>query len=363
LTYKKFFKNHKPENLIIAPIFVWLIINTAVLVYLKGSGFFILPVYFALATLMMLIFAGDKEESKLLPLMTFLAIPTMIVFSPLIKMFPVGLGLGMLGISALFIVLIFGLMIPVFQQINQLTVVLNKIKIHTYAILFGLSFLSFLSASFKSNYNTERKQPTSLLYVLDADSEEAYWASYESEINNYNRAYLGEDAIPGSFDKNTKYSKYLSLYKTHKKTAVIDIPFTKIKVIKDTLVMEERKIRIQFIPQRKASLLNLMANNTMHFLTFKINGVSLKKDQEHTVLFDTESRKSIFTYYFTKDNEVIDFEFSIPKGEIPSMILNEVSYDLFTNEELNVKPRNNDSMFPTPFVINDATIVKKSIVL
>lgn len=363
LMYKKFFKNHKPENLIIAPIFVWLIINTAVLVYLKGSGFFILPVYFALATLAVLIFARDKEESKLLPLITFLAIPTMIIFAPLIKMFPVGLGLGMLGISALFIVLIFGLMIPIFQQINQLTVALNKIKIHSYPILFVLTVLLFISASFKSNYNTERKQPTSLLYVLDADSEEAYWASYESQINDYNRAYLGQNAVAGSFDKNANYSKYLSRYKIHKKTDVIDIPFTKIKVVMDTVVMEERKIRLQFIPQRKASLLNLMANNTMHFSTFKINGVSLKKNQERTILFDTERRKSIFTYYFTEDSEIIDFEFSISKDENPSLMLYEVSYELFTNSQLNVKPRNNDSMFPTPFVINDATIVKKSIVL
>ena len=49
--YKPFFKKHKGTDLVIAPIVFWLIINILIYTYLKGAGYFILPVYFALLTL------------------------------------------------------------------------------------------------------------------------------------------------------------------------------------------------------------------------------------------------------------------------------------------------------------------------
>ena len=46
--YNKFAKRIHPSNLIIAPLFIWLILNIGVALYLKGGAFFIIPVYFAL---------------------------------------------------------------------------------------------------------------------------------------------------------------------------------------------------------------------------------------------------------------------------------------------------------------------------
>ena len=113
-SYKHFSNEEKVTNLLIAPIFVWIIINTLISIYLKGVGFFIIPVYSALFILAISIFMDLEERSKRI-LFTVLTIPTIYIFAPLIKMFPVGLGLKNLFISGTIIALIFGLMIFTFK--------------------------------------------------------------------------------------------------------------------------------------------------------------------------------------------------------------------------------------------------------
>ncbi|MBL4905707.1 MAG: M20/M25/M40 family metallo-hydrolase [Flavobacteriaceae bacterium] len=90
--YKRFYKDEKPINLAIAPIFIWIVINIFVYLYLKGAAFFIIPVLSALVVLAITIFSNISN--KLTPLLfTLLFIPSIYIFAPLVKMFPVGLGL------------------------------------------------------------------------------------------------------------------------------------------------------------------------------------------------------------------------------------------------------------------------------
>jgi hypothetical protein len=53
--YQKFSKRIHPSNLLIAPLFFWLLINMGVAIYLEGAAFFIIPFYFALLSLWILI--------------------------------------------------------------------------------------------------------------------------------------------------------------------------------------------------------------------------------------------------------------------------------------------------------------------
>ncbi|HIE45838.1 MAG TPA: M20/M25/M40 family metallo-hydrolase [Flavobacteriaceae bacterium] len=62
--YKRYFIKHSAANLIVAPIFIWGIINLLIVIYLKGAAFFILPVYAALATLAMLLYSKRNKKQK-----------------------------------------------------------------------------------------------------------------------------------------------------------------------------------------------------------------------------------------------------------------------------------------------------------
>ncbi|HEX9825533.1 MAG TPA: M28 family peptidase, partial [Flavobacteriaceae bacterium] len=115
LVYHKF---HEPKNtgsLLVAPLFLWLVICTAIAFKLKGASFFIVPLIFGLISLLVLI----KQKGPSLFLLVFLAGPTLFILSPFVKMFPVGLGLKMIAASTVLITLSFVLLISVFGFFNK----------------------------------------------------------------------------------------------------------------------------------------------------------------------------------------------------------------------------------------------------
>ena len=73
------FKKIEVANLLIAPLFIWLLICGLVSAYLKGASFFIVPVFGLLAAL--LVYINQKEPNPLLLL--FLCLPAIFMHAPL----------------------------------------------------------------------------------------------------------------------------------------------------------------------------------------------------------------------------------------------------------------------------------------
>ncbi len=345
--YKNYFKKIKTVNLIIAPLFIWILINIAIAIYLKGAAYFIIAVLYGLVVLILLLFS--KKENLSIRLSIF-SIPILFIFAPLVQMFPVGLGLKMLAVSSIFIVLLFGLLLPVFSSFK------NKNKLGK--LFLALSFLIFISASFKSGYNIDQKQPNSIIYVLDADKNEAYWASYNNKVDEFTEQFLGENPVKGSFDNTTTASKYGTKIQLHKKTEVKTIIQPKITILKDTIFDEFRHINLKITPQRDINRIELLALDTIYFKTFTVNGEMLSKPNGSDFVF--KSNNQILSYYFSNDDKYLNLDFSIPKEQKPLFIIYETSYDLFESMAFNIKPRT-ETMMPMPFIINDAIIVKKQI--
>jgi len=354
--YHKYLKNHLSINLLVAPIFIWLLINFLISMYLPGAGFFIIPVFIALIILAVQLFTKDDQTQKII-FFTVLVIPMIIIFAPLIPIFPVGLGLKMIAISSVLTVLTLSLFIPIFSSYKQLR------KIAQLFLLIGVLLL--ISASFSSGYSINNRKPNSILYIFDADRQEAFWASYNAKTDEFTKQFLENNPTQGSFINNPSASKYSTNFKLYKKTELIDIKQPRVEIIKDSIVGSDRIIHLQIIPQRKVNRLELLSNSALHFKTFILNGeeLSLKKNQEY--LFTTEKIKHILSYYFTSNNEVLDLQFSIPKEEIPELEFYEASYNLFNpiilkKLKINFIPRN-EIMMPMPFVLNDAVVIKKKI--
>ena len=354
--YNTYFKRYKIENLFIAPIFIWLLINIGVAMYLPGAGFFIISVIIGLLILSIQILSKETEKNKII-LFTFLVIPVLIIFVPLIQMFPVGLGLKMIVISAIFTVLIFGLLLPVFSSYKEVKSLAK--------LFFLISILAFASAGFSSDYSKERKQPNSILYFFDADENKAYWASYNTKIDEFTKQYLGDDPTKGTFVKNISTSKYGTNFKLYKNAKIANINQPKVEIIKDTVIGENRNISFKIIPQRRVNRIELISESPLHFIEFSLNGEKLEKKENEEFLFNTKNKKHILTYYFTKNDTILDLKFVIPNNETPDLQIIESSYDLFKNNHIksikaNIQPRN-EIMMPTPFVLNDAVVVKKDI--
>lgn len=346
-TYTYFANEEKTANLLIAPISIWLLINIVISIYLKGAGFFIIPVYCALFILAIVIFMDLKDASKRI-LFTILSIPTIYIFAPLIKMFPVGLGLKNIFISGVIIALVFGLMLFSFYQKKSFWL-LKLSGILTLAF-FGL-------ASYNSEFSIDNKKPNSIVYFQNSDDKTAYFATYNQVLDTYTKQIFDETATKGSLKSAETKSKYNTPFSYYKKTDYRDITSSKIEIDFDTIIGNKRLLELVIIPNRKVNKYEFITNSTITLQQFKVNDAVVNKGKKYTI-----EKGTILIYYMSNSDENVTLTFNINKDEEPAIILKEISYDLLTNSNFSINPRS-EEMMPMPFVTNDAIIISKKIKL
>jgi hypothetical protein len=263
-------------------------------------------------------------------------------------MFPVGLGLKMLVVSAVFTVLLFGFLIPVFQQYK------NHKKLSLVFLFIGL--MALISASLFSSYSVDRKKPNSVLYVFDSNKNEAYWASYNTQTDDFTKQFLGENPTKGSYDENTTASKYKTSIQFHVKTAVINLKKPLISIVSDTIIAAGRKVHLRIESPRNANKVEVLTKLPIQFKSFLVNGESSEIVKNSNYVFSVE-KGTIINFYRTGKDEIIDIEFVVDKDQKMDIDILEAKYDLFTNPQFKITPRT-EIMMPMPFVLNDATVIK-----
>lgn len=356
--YNIYKKKHSILDLSIAPIFLWIVINILISIYLKGSGFFIIPVYFALCGLAIELLSKDKQKNWVIA-HSLLALPLLLLLPPLVKMFPVGLGLKNIFISCVFVVLMMGLLVPVLARFRTK-------RILVFAGL-ALSVVLFVNASLNSGYSVDQRKPNSILYVYDADSQKAYWTTYNEKLDDFTKQFLGENPVKGTIDSKTKAtsktisSKYGTNQTWHIETKLIDLKAPLINRILDSVPNTENKYHFVITPQRSVYRMEFIANTNLHFLSFSINGQAFRAKTNEKYVINTENRKQILGYFFAQANDSLSLEFTLEKGETPDITIYEASNDLFTNPNFKIKPRT-EIMMPMPFVLNDAIVIKKKLI-
>ncbi len=345
MIYRRF-KLDNIASAYIAPIFLWLVINAGVALFLKGGAFFIIPVFFALLALWVLI----RQERPNLLLMVILAIPAIFIFSPLIQFFPVGLGLEMLVASCALTVLLFGLLY-------------NVLGFYRYKRFFSMFFFIlaigfFISAHFSSDYSETQQKPNSLIYYQDADARKSYWVTYDKSLDEWTKGYLGDTPDEASkYVTSSAGSKYNTGYSYAAQAPTIQLPPQEIRVDRDTLIEDLREMTFTIIPQRDVHIIRLYANQDVTFHKLAYNGMSVPKDSLGLILSDRES--NFLMHYNVSEKDSLEVTFSIDKDVDPKFNTLEYSLDLTTNPAFTINRRPKYTM-PKPFVTTDAVIVKSS---
>jgi hypothetical protein len=345
-----FYGNSKTESLTInhtiAPLFLWICINFGIAFYLPGAGFFIIPVFFSL--LMLAFFVITQHTSQFLNVL--LSIPALVIFAPFIVMFPIGLGLKILAGSAVLTVLVFGLLLPVFGTFQR--------KAMWSLVLFVLSIGFFVKAHFNSDYEPGKAKSNSLVYVLDADKNKAVWATYDTNLDEWTKTYLGENpANAGNLNNSIAlFSKYDTPFSYTAAAPLQNLEKPTIEFLMDSIIGTQRCLKIKITPNRKVNRYDILANEKMVFHNMKANGVKPLGQKGSLYL---RKNKRIISYYVV-NNEPLELQFSIPKQTVFDMDLLESSFDLMTNPAFKIAARKN-WMMPTPFVLNDAIVIKEKI--
>jgi hypothetical protein len=336
------FKKIKVTNLLVAPLFIWLVICGLVGVYLKGASFFIVPVFGLLAAF--LVFINQEKPNPLLLL--FLCLPAVLMHAPFIQMFPVGLGLKMMMAATLFTSLLFFLTLPLFASFKK------------YAGLGVLSLLLFAIYGIKAHLNAafseEHPKPSSLLYVYDSDADEAQWASYDQVLIDWNAQYLQSTEEKDKTQKlNTVSSKYNTGFKHTTPAQKKAIPLSDVVVTRDTTLSNTRELTICVTPKRMVNRMEVFTNN-ISIQQCTVNGVELSD------YYLKNRRNGKLVTHYVSDNDYTEIEMSIPKDQPLELTFYEASNDLLSNPLFTVPERPANSI-PMPFVLNDAILVIKKL--
>jgi hypothetical protein len=342
--YQKKAKQNPEMNQSIAPLFLWLLINVAIAFKLKGGAFFIIPV---LSSLLMLgVYVLTQKSYSFINLI--LSIPTLVLILPFIQMLPIGLGLKMLFVSAILTVLCFGLLLPIFGAFSQK-------RIWSLAFLL-LSIGLFAKAHFASDFEINKTKPNSLLYVIDGETDKAHWVTYDENLDQWTKRYLGENPKDASvLNKNKLYSKYGSQYSYMADAPKKAIPKPTIQFLRDTIKGNQHIYKIRITPNRDVNRYDVFVN-AMTVQNLKANGVTSLDFQ--TKIGGKVSNKLLS--YYVVDNLPLEMEFSIPTSEKINMDLVESSFNLMGNPFFKMAKRT-ESMMPTPFVLNDAIVITQKI--
>lgn len=343
--YQRFSKRIHPANLLVAPLFLWVVINIALAFYLKGGAFFSIPLFFGLLSLWVLI----RQEQPSLLLMVILAVPAIFIFSPLIQFFPVGLGLEMLAISCVFTVLLFGLLLSV-------------IGFYRYKKLFAMLFLIlgigfFMSAHFSSSWTETTQKPNSLLYYQDADTQKAYWVTYDKVLDEWTQGYLGENPEEASkYVESAAGSKYNSGYTFAAEAPMKDIPNFEAILNSDTIIGEERSVSFTIHPKREVDVIRLYVDKSIVFNTLAYNGKSVAKDSTGKV-YSNRVNNGLISYYVAP-KDTLQINYSVPKEVEVTFNVLEYSFDLLKNPLFSITERPKNTM-TKPFVFTDAVVMKR----
>ncbi|MCG9791814.1 M28 family peptidase [Flavobacterium algicola] len=329
----------------IAPLILWIIINAGIAFYLQGAGFLILPVFFGLFGLSYYIIS--QQNNRWLNLI--MCLPAVLIIIPFIYMFPVGLGLKMLVGSSVLTVLLFGLLLPIFESFSRKGI---------WSILFLIiSITFFVKAHFQSGYEKGMAKSNSLIYLYDVDAKKASWVTYDKNLDDWTRGYLGNNPKETHLqDEIPLFSKYNSIFTYATETAIRKIPTPKVLFLKDSLTDNLHYYKIKINPSRKVNRYDIYADEKMEFYNFKANGVS---QLEETTNKMSRNGKKILSYYVV-NNQPLELEFTINRSTVFDMCLLESSFDLLKNPLFAVQPRA-DWMMPTPFILNDAVCIKQII--
>ncbi|MDX1462263.1 MAG: peptidase M28, partial [Marinirhabdus sp.] len=344
--YRGFRPRKEIASYYVAPLVFWLIINTVVFIILKGAAYWIIPVFFGLVSFFLVL----KQEKPSIVLLTVLAIPALIFFSPLIQFFPVGLGLKMLVISCVFVVLLFGLMVPVFAR--------YKLKKAIVILSFFSAISLFIVAHLKSDFTDARQKPNSLVYYKNVDSGVNYWLTYDKTLDPWTQGYLGEKPISANeVVSNAAGSKYNTSYTFAAEAPEKNIaPFT-VELQSDSSNSGTRQVVFTIIPQRQVNELLLYTDIDTPLEDLAFNGMEVSQDTTENMYHNRNYRRIL--RYVVSDRDSLEVRLSTTPSTPLQFEVLEYSYDLLNHPLFSITTRPKNTM-PKPFINTDAIVVRRS---
>ncbi len=347
--YHLFDKKENRLSLVVAPLVIWLLICTVLAVIFKGASYFIIPVLF-----LEIAFGLQLRKRTSTWLLLLCGIPAIFILTPLVVYVPVALGMHLVYGGLVLTALLFGLL-PILNSFDK------KYILAMLAFLVGVFF--FVKAHMHSSFSEKNPKPNSLVYLLDEETHTASWNTYDHILDSWTKPYF-KNAERASEPKQIIPSKYGDGFTYTNSAPLKPIPTAQVEVNKDTLSKGKIRYTLAITPQRTLNSLVLYGTGIKNISAFKANQLPINNIQRQVTKI-REAVKGLGTRlltYYPIDKGTLHVEFELPQGHTARLQLFGASYNLLHNPWIEVSPRDS-TMIPRPFVLNDAVVVKQTIVL
>jgi hypothetical protein len=191
-TQRRFAARMTPLEGVVAPIICWGILGLVMAALLPGASYLFAWPLFA-ATLSMSWWRRATLKGRIpAAWLALLAIPVIVLWPPLIAALETGLTINVLPGCTLLLAL----------ALSMLTLPLElagDLRRHAAKVAIAVAIVALVVAEVQSSFNAERKRPDSLSYLVDADSNRAWWASFDHGVDSWTAPALGDNPIGRAF--------------------------------------------------------------------------------------------------------------------------------------------------------------------
>jgi hypothetical protein len=355
MLYIWFRKKISVLNLTVGGLCWWLILMLATAFLLPGASFlFTWPLLFSLLALIY-IFASKDEGAvtgNRLAILSFSAIPVIILFAPLIYLLFVALTINAVGVVMVVIVLLLGSLIPHFNLISTRSKWLLPGAMA--AICLGFIIAGSLTASFDKAH----PKPDNLSYALNADTDKAAWVSSDKQLDEYTSQFISANA------EKTEMADYLPLkplfWSSRKflssEAETIQLAAPNVVLLDDKTGDGVRMVRMRITSSRQAPVISVSLAPGTEVLQAAINGKRL----ENVSARKPDELKNGWGFdYYAPPGEGIELALEVKSAAPLKVKVVDESYGLpeISGRAYRTRP---DDLMPSMFPYSDSTLVSKS---
>ncbi|MDC0602869.1 M28 family peptidase [Aliiglaciecola sp.] len=337
------FTDVSPTSWYFPVIVVWILVNTGFAFYLAGAGFFIITVFGALISLYLL-YAPKINANQLAIGVALSNLPALIIITPQIPVFVIGLGLSNLLIGTVLSILVFMLLLP-------LIFVMKGVRSIQLFLLAG-ALISFVGVVQNAEYSVSQKKPTSINYVEDTQTRDAYLFTFNRRLDDFTSQFFSQA------DRNNQALN--SIYPINRwrnptyvtKATSLNVNAASYLAKRSLNQDGSTSITLRVTPKRELTKLEISTDKPLQITQAIINGTAIDIER-------SRPRKGFVFRYVVTDEQPINLKLTYQSESQVELRIVEFSGD-FMKRYPNVKERA-EHIMPTPFRPSDMLITSQLI--
>jgi len=288
------------------------------------------------------------------------SVPGLLLLPPLIYSFFLAMTLSFAGVLAVLVVLLLGLIIPHFNTMSRP----NPLWLTTLSGL--VTFVFLLAGASMGDFDAEHPKPNSILYGMNVDKGQAFWASVDGAPDSWTSQFLTATPEKGTLGE---VIPLMSADFLTKPAPLLPIPAPAVEVLDDQVNGGWRTARLRISSGRRAPVMTVSTLSDVEIEQAAVNGrpvpaapgsEDMKAGQKRLRLPDAAPRGWSMIFH-NPPEEGIELILRTKPTQPLQLRIADQSYGLPGLAGLAIRPRP-VSMMPLPHW-PDATWVARSFVL